>query len=254
MPYLDLPGGRTYHEVAGAGEPIVLLHGGFASLEVMRELNDLLVNGFEVHGPERPGHGRTSDAPGPYTFAAMVEHTLAYLDAMAVPRAHVVGFSDGAITGLLLARDHPERVASLVAISANLDPSGFVPAEEAGLTMTAAQHQLLDEEYAALSPDGAAHADEVVRKLMALWTTQPQIPPTSLATIAAPTLVLAGERDMVRLEHTRTIAGSIPGARLEIIPGTGHLLVRERPDLIAPVVLQFLQRVAQGQTGPGVVG
>jgi len=245
MPYLDLPGSRTYHEVAGAGEPLVLLHGGFASLEVMRELNDFLAAGFEVHSPERPGHGRTSDKPGPYSFAAMVEHTLAYLDAMAVPRAHIVGFSDGAITGLLLARDHPDRVASLVAISANLDPSGFVPDDQAGLTMSVEQHQQLDDEYARLSPDGAAHADQVVSKLMALWRQQPQIPSASLAGITAPTLVLAGERDMVAADHTAMIVRSIPGAGLCVVPGTGHLLVRERPDLIATVIQRFLRKRAQ---------
>ncbi|GLY33806.1 alpha/beta fold hydrolase [Kineosporia sp. NBRC 101731] len=127
MPYLELPDGPTYHEVAGTGEPLVLLHGGFSSLEVMREVHDALALGFQVHGPERPGHGRTADADGPFSYTAMVEHTLAYLNAMGVARAHVVGFSDGAIAGLLLARDHPDRVASLVSISANLDRPDSCP-------------------------------------------------------------------------------------------------------------------------------
>jgi pimeloyl-ACP methyl ester carboxylesterase len=82
----------------------------------------------------------------------MLENTLAYLDAMEVARVHVVGFSDGAITGLLLARDHPDRVSSLVAISANRDPSGFVSDEEAAGSMTAQQHEQLEAEYALLSP------------------------------------------------------------------------------------------------------
>ena len=245
MPYVDLPGTRTYHEVTGSGDPLVLLHGGFASLEVMRPLSDRLAADFTVHSPERPGHGRTPDVPGPFTFPAMLEHTLAYLGAMGVTRAHVVGFSDGAITGLLLARDHPGRVASLVAISANLDPSGFVSDQDADRTMTAEQHRELDQEYARLSPDGAGHLDEVVDKLMTLWRREPQIPAASLAALTAPTLVLAGERDMVRLEHTQLIARSIPKAQLCVVPGTGHLLVRERPDLIAGEITRFLRGLAR---------
>jgi pimeloyl-ACP methyl ester carboxylesterase len=233
MPYLNLPHGKAYHEVTGSGDPLLFLHGGYSSLEATRELTDLLADGYEVHG-------RTADAPGPFAYPTMVEHTLAYLDAMDVPRAHIVGFSDGAITGLLLARDHPDRVSSLVAISANLDPSGFVSDEEAAQSMTAEQHEQLEAEYALLSPDGAAHSEVIVGKLVDLWTTEPHIPAASLAAVKAPTLVLAGDHDMVALEHTAVIKHSIPGAQLGIVPGAGHLLVRECPDLIAAIVLRFL--------------
>jgi pimeloyl-ACP methyl ester carboxylesterase len=94
---------------------------------------------------------------------------------------------------------------------------------------------------ARLSPEGAAHADEVVRRLIALWKKGSQIPSASLTGITTPTLVMAGERDMVALARTTMIARSIPGARLCIVPGTGHLLVRERPDLIANAITQFLR-------------
>ncbi|MBT0773353.1 alpha/beta hydrolase [Kineosporia sp. J2-2] len=243
MPYVELPGSRTYHEITGAGEPLLLLHGGFCSLEATGDLNRLLSARYRVHGPERPGHGRTPDQPQPYAYAAMVDHTLAYLDAIGVPRAHVVGFSDGAITGLLLARDHPRRVASLVAISANLDPSGFVPDEQAALSVSARQHEQLGEEYGRLSPDGAGHADTVVGKLLDLWKREPQITPDSLASVTAPTLVMAGDRDMVTLEHTASIAAAVPGAQLCVVPGAGHLLVRECPELVGAVVTRFLASV-----------
>ncbi len=240
MPYLELPHGKAYHEVSGAGEPLLFLHGGYSSLEATRELTGLLAEDYEVHGPERPGHGRTADTPEPFAYDTMVRHTLAYLNAIGLARAHVVGFSDGAITGLLLARDHPDRVSSLVAISANLDPTGFVSDEEAAGAMTAKQHEQLEAEYALLSPDGPAHSEVIVGKLVDLWTSEPHIPAASLAGVRAPTLVLAGDHDMVALEHTAVIQRSIPGAQLGIVPGAGHLLVRECPDLIAAIVRRFL--------------
>jgi pimeloyl-ACP methyl ester carboxylesterase len=232
--------GPTYHEITGSGEPLVLLHGGFCSMEVMRELGDALAEGYQVHSPERPGHGRTPDEPEPFDYTAMVSHTLEYLDAVGVKRAHLVGFSDGAIAGLLLARDHPERVASLVAISGNLDPSGFVPDEEAAGSMTNEQHQKIRDEYERLSPDGAAHAQIILDKLTDLWLKQPQITPASLGQITAPTLVMAGDRDVIALDHTATIARSITGAQLCIVPDAGHLLIRECPALIARLIRRFL--------------
>ncbi len=131
MPYVELDGIATYYEVHGAGDPVLLLHGGFCSIETLQPQIDELALGYQVHAPERPGQGRTADRDGPISFDAMVRDTLAYLSALGVPAAHVIGFSDGAITGLLLARDHPERVRSLVAISANLDPTGFVEDDDA---------------------------------------------------------------------------------------------------------------------------
>jgi pimeloyl-ACP methyl ester carboxylesterase len=233
----DAPVFRDHHEEHGAGEPLLLLHGGFCSLEPMRELGDLLAARHRVLAAERPGHGRTPDTDGPYDYAVMVAGALAHLDALGVASAHVVGHSDGGIIGLLLARDHPQRVRSLVAISANLHPDAWVPDDYPHVTMPREAHVAVDEEYARLSPDGPEHAEVVIGKLMALWTSGPHIPAGSLAAVVAPTLVMAGEHDVVARAHTESIAAAVPGAGLVVVPGTTHMLVRERPDAVAAVVL-----------------
>ena len=99
--------------VAGTGDPVLLLHGGFCSIESLRAQSDALVPDHRVYAFERPGHGRSADIDGDYGYARMVADTLAYLDAVGLESAHVVGYSDGAIIGLLLALDHPGRVRSL---------------------------------------------------------------------------------------------------------------------------------------------
>jgi pimeloyl-ACP methyl ester carboxylesterase len=240
VPYLDLLGHPTYHEVHGSGEPLLLLHGGYATLENLRHLGDSLATAYTVHAPERVGHGRTADRDGPFSYAGALTETVAYLDALGLGSAHVVGFSDGAILGLMLALEHPARVRSLVSISANIDPGGFVSDEEAEHTMSAEAAALLDREYADLSPDGAEHGPVVIEKLTRMWLDEPRISPEMLATIQAPTLVVAGDHDMVRADHTLTIARSIPGAQLAIIPAAGHLVASDRPDLVEPMVLRFL--------------
>lgn len=244
MPYVDISGISTYYEQHGAGDPVLLLHGGFCSVETWRLQIDSLAARYRVHAPERPGQGRTADRAGPITFEHMVADSIAYLDSQGVERAHVIGFSDGGITGLLLAMDHPERVCSLVAISANLDPSGFADGET---TVDEAREDEVDDElrdlraaYDRLSPDGPAHGDVVWDKLMALWTSEPQIDSAALRRIVAPTLVLAGDRDSISTAHTALIARSIPGAQLCIVPDAGHLVTLDRPDLVNHVLHRFL--------------
>ncbi|WP_211318894.1 alpha/beta fold hydrolase [Nocardioides silvaticus] len=238
MPTIDVNGIATYYEVHGAGTPVLLLHGGFCSIETLSAQVAHLAPSYEVHAPERPGQGRTPDRDGPITFEDMVSDTLGYLDAVGVRAAHVIGFSDGAITGLLLARDHADRVLSLVAISGNLDPTGFVEDDvehDSGL-----DPDRFSEAYDRLSPDGPEHREAVLEKLMAMWTTQPQIAASSLSAITAPTLVLAGQHDSIRTDHTVAIADAIPGAQLAIVPGAGHTVMEERPEVVNLLVAEFL--------------
>ncbi|AYF97885.1 alpha/beta fold hydrolase [Protaetiibacter intestinalis] len=240
MPYLRVGPETIYHEVHGTGEPLLLLHGGYCSLENMRPLGGLLAERYEVHAPERAGHGRTPDREGPYGYGRMLEETVAYLDAVGLDSVHVVGFSDGGILALLLALEHPGRVRRIVPISANIHTDAFVPEDYPHETVPQAAHERLDREYAELSPDGAEHGAVVLEKLLAMWTAEPDIPVASLAGIRVPTLVMAGEHDAIRRDHSELIASSIPGARLVVVPGTTHMLVSERPDAVAAEALGFL--------------
>lgn len=266
-----------YAEVAGAGQgdAVLLLHGGFCSLESLQAQGEALAADHEVHAFERAGHGRSADVEGEYSYERGLADTLEYLDAAGLAAAsgrggrggragvHVIGYSDGAIIGLMLAMRHPERVRSLVAISANLDPSAFAhDGEVPGAVVLRAPHTPAPkpgsdagpepgpdtepepdrerEAYDRLSPDGPGHGDEVLAKLFRLWTSAPRIHPAELAAIEAPTLVMAADRDSIRLDHTLLIASSIPGAQLCIVPGASHGLVAERPAFIAGVIRDFL--------------
>ena len=244
MPFVDARGIRAHYDVTGEGEPVLFLHGGFCSAEVLRPVGELLA-GYAVHAPERPGHGRTPDRPGPYHYADGVADTLAVLDELGLGPVHVVGFSDGAIIGMLLALEHPARVRSLVHISGNLRPGDdvFVPEDEQAGTMPDAESVRVAEEYARLSPDGPDHADEVWARIIAMWESEPAIDPAALAGLRLPVLVMAGDRDVIALSHTALIHRSVPGAQLAVVPGTSHMLVRERPELVATLVREFLDAV-----------
>jgi pimeloyl-ACP methyl ester carboxylesterase len=242
--HIDVGGHATYHEVVGAGEPLVLLHGGLCSIETMRPQIAGLASSFRVHAPERPAHGRTADREGPMTYTGGVRDTLGYLDSVGIDRAHVVGYSDGAIIGLMLAIEHPDRVRTLVSISGNLDTTAYVPHDESqpGPEPGSSGDVIgrLKTEYAALSPDGPGHLDAMLEKLGLMWRDEPNIDPGELSRITAPTLVMAGDHDAVRTEHTIAIAAGIPGAQLCIVPGTTHMLMEEKPELVTELVRAFL--------------
>jgi pimeloyl-ACP methyl ester carboxylesterase len=252
MPYVEANGASVHYDVTGTGAPVVFLHGGFCSAEVMRELSEQL-SGYAVHAPERPGHGRTADRPGPFHYDDGVLDTLAVMDALGLSSAHVVGFSDGATIGMLLALAHPGRVRSLVHISGNLRPGDDIyrsddepsPSDKAATSDAAPSTEPDREsiEYAQLSPDGPGRADDVMRRIMYMWLTEPDIAPAALSTLRLPVLVMAGDRDVIGLDHTALIHRSIPGAHLAVVPGTSHLLVRERPGLIGRILQEFLDSV-----------
>ncbi|GAB3394617.1 alpha/beta hydrolase [Humibacter soli] len=258
MGYITVSGVDVYHEVAGDGPPLVLLHGGYCSIETMRAQIRDLSEGFRVYAPERPGHGRTADREGPITYDGIVRDILDYMDAVGLDDAHLLGFSDGGIAGLLLAIDHARRVRSLVAVGANLDPSGLVEGDDAIDKSGADGHlpadplvreleERMQADYDRLSPDGPEHAEVIRQKLARLWRDEPFIPVERLQQVTAPTLVMAGDRDSITTEHTVGIAEGIPLAQLCIVPGSSHLVMMERPDLVDRIVTEFLTGVASRQ-------
>lgn len=239
----DIAGQTVYYEVTGDGEPVVLLHGALGGGEAwQRQVPALAEAGFQVWTPDRSGHGRSPDAPGPFSYDAMATQTAAFLDTVVARRAHVIGWSDGAIVGALLARHRPELLDRLVLIGQYFDPSGEVA--DGLVAQLAAMRdnppEFLRDAYARISPDGADHFAVVYGKTIDLVLDWTGLRLAELAKIGAPTLVLQGDQDDVRLEHSAAVATAIPDARLAVLPGT-HGLPLESPQVVNPLLIDFLR-------------
>lgn len=239
--YVRLGDVQTWYDVQGKGEPLVLLHGGLVDSRTFDPAVPRFSDRFTVYTVDRRGHGRTPDVEGPISYELMAADTVAFLERVVRHRkgAHLVGYSDGGIVALLVALRRPDLVGKLVLISANYHFDGVRPEMMAGFTLTDMVEQL-GPSYAEVSPDGAAHYPEVVAKLVRMMTTEPTLTEADLAPVASPTLVMAGDDDAVRLEHTISLYRGIPDSELAIVPGTSHLLVLEKPDLIWSTVREFL--------------
>ena len=239
--YVDAGGVRTYYEVHGGGEPLVLLHGGLATAESWAMQVPAFAGRYRVYVPERRGHGRTPDVAGPITYGAMADDTAAFLDALGVRAARLIGWSDGAVVGVLLALRRPELAGRLVAIGQYLNPSGEAPGARAMLDRWGENPpEEVREVYDRVSPDGPGHFPTVLGKVARMWREEPDIPLADLAGIRAPVLVMQGDDDLVKVEHSAAIASALPDAQLAVVPGASHGLPLEKPELVNRIVLEFL--------------
>ncbi|MGW4767385.1 alpha/beta fold hydrolase [Nocardia sp. NPDC004278] len=239
--YVTAGGVHTYYEVYGDGEPLVLLHGGGNGADSWQGQIPELAKYFRVHVPERRGHGRTPDVDGPISFQVMAEDTAAFLDTLGIGAAHVVGWSDGGIVGVLVALNRPDLVRKLVTIGAYVNRDGETVGarqlfEEPACSRLAA---VLREGYAA-SPDGIDHFPVLFDKLLRMWREEPNIAIGDLARIHAPTLVMQGDDDGVTVEHSFAMAVALPDAQLAVIPGASHGVPMEKPELVNRLILDFL--------------
>ena len=247
-----------YHEIAGEGPPLVLLHGAYMTADMMAGLRAGLTAGRRVITPELQGHGRTADVDRPLTREQMAEDTAALLRHLGAAPADVVGFSMGGGIALQLAIRHPDVVRRLVVISTVYTHDGMKP-EALALYPTITPELFAgspaERAYRELAPN-PGDFPVLVEKLVALLSTSHGWSADAIRAIRAPTLVVVGDADVVRLEHAVELfrlrgGGAIgdfaelPDARLAVLPGTSHFIppgsgVLDRAPLLLETIVPFL--------------
>lgn len=221
----------THHYIErGTGEPLILLHGNGEDGSYFVHQLEPFAEHFRVIVPDTRGHGQTPRGSAPFTIRQFAADLLAFMDLHGIRRAHLLGFSDGGNIALVFALAHPERVGKLILDGANLDASGVKRSVQLPIEIGYRIARL----SARRSPEARRHAE-----LLGLMVNDPNVHPDELARIQSPTLVIAGDRDMIRPSHTRLIADRIPGARLAILPGD-HFLANKVPGPFNETVLRFL--------------
>ena len=221
MPYAAVNGLRMYYEVHGEGPPLLLLHGGSESIP--EQWIPFFATRFQVIAPEQMGHGRTADlAARSFHYHDMAEDTVELMRQLDIERAAIVGYSDGGILGLDIAIHHPELVTQLVVTGANARFDGYTLENQQYSRTFDPSAQPVRDEYARLSPDGADHWPEFLRRLKAMWSVEPDIANEELRQIGVPTLLIVGDHDIVTPEHTVEMFRAIPNAQLCIVPNAGH--------------------------------
>lgn len=239
--YVSVDGVTTYYEVAGNGDAVVWLHGGLCTAETLDGVVGGLAGSYRVFVPERVGHGRTPDRPGPYSYEDQAAHTIAFIEALGLASVRLAGWSDGALVGLLVALRRPRLVSHLVFVDKCLTLDS-VPIElriAATEDLERAVPPSLLNAYRAVSPDGAEHLPIVLAKLQRLWTSPTGVELSDLANLRTPTLLVAADGGMVSLDALAEIHRALPTAQVAVVPGTTHALPLEKPDAIAQLCREF---------------
>ncbi|TMJ31669.1 MAG: alpha/beta fold hydrolase [Alphaproteobacteria bacterium] len=228
-----------YYAVYGRGSPVILLHGGLANSDYWGNQIQALASHHSVIVMDSRGHGRSTRDLRPYGYDLMADDVIALMDALKVPRAEIVGWSDGGILGLDLAIRHRGRVGKILAFAANTVTSGVKPDVEKNPTF-AAFIERAGHEYQSYSATPKQY-DAFVEQISKMWADQPNWTDAQLKAITTPVLVVDGDHDeAIKREHTEYIAATIPGAGLLILPNTSHFAFLQDPALFNFAVLHFL--------------
>lgn len=214
----------------GEGFPLILLHGNGEDVSYFEHQMEPFARHFRVIAIDTRGHGQTPRGEAPFTIRQFAEDLLGFMDLHQIEKAHVLGFSDGGNIAMVFALAHPERVEKLILDGANLNASGVKSKIQIPIEIGYRMARL----FAKKSPEARKNAE-----LLGLMVNDPNVKPEELARIQNPTLVMAGDNDMIKDRHTRLIAASIPGAELAIIPGS-HFIANKNPDAFNEAVLRFL--------------
>jgi pimeloyl-ACP methyl ester carboxylesterase len=235
----NVNGISLHYAVYGRGSPVILLHGGLANLDYSGHQIAALKSRHMVIAMDSRGHGRSTRDARPYGYDLMADDVIGLMDVLNLPKADIVGWSDGAILGLDLAIRYSSRVGKVFAFAANTVPSGVNDDVEKNPTFTAFIKRAR-QEYEKYSATPREY-DSFLEQISKMWASEPNWTDAQLKAITAPVLVVDGDHDeAIKREHSEYIAATIPGAGLLILPNASHFAFLQDPDLFSYAVLHFL--------------
>lgn len=209
------------YEVCGQGSPIILLHGNQETHEIFDKLIEKMQVNYTVYALVSRCHGK-SDNPDKISYNLMAGDTIAFIKKLKISKPILYGFSDGGIVGLLIAIKEPDILSNLIISGANI------------------------------TPDATTKLDTILTKLFYFFTKnklikmmldEPNIPLEDLQRITIPVHVLAGEKDVIRLNHTKLIADNIKNSTLEIVKGENHGSYIIHSDKIYGIIKKYLEKI-----------
>lgn len=237
-----------YYDVEGAGPPLVLFHGGMGTADMFADLRRALIERWTTIAVEQQGHGHTADVDRPLRFEQMADDSAAIIEHLGLSGCHAFGYSDGGNVALGLAIRHPTLVTRIAICGTNANNEGLDPemlthlvagAKDDPEKVAAGLPAMMREAYEAVAPDPGKWPQLVHRvfELAALFEGWSE---AQLKGITAPILVMAGDRDVVTVDHATWLSRQCREGQLCILPRTDHLAPISRSQWIAAILNDFL--------------
>jgi len=246
---VDVGDASIFYLSYGRGEPVLMLHGGFAYAETWAGQIPALAQRYRVIAPDSRGHGHSTLGTEPITYRRMADDMAALVEKLGLGGVHLVGWSDGGCTSLAMALQRPDLVRSMVLLGTPFNTDNYSaeswrqmeiilnPRSLSGLGLRATRRMMTPEPH---------RGGEFLEKMSKMWMSLPDFTTQDLGRIEAPTLVIGCDRDEFLslwpdpLQVFKDTAAAIPGARLEVIRGGTHLVGLERPREVNRLILDFL--------------
>jgi pimeloyl-ACP methyl ester carboxylesterase len=223
--YKQINGIKMYYEVYGSGQPLVLLHGNGGSIKGHTRRIEYFKQYFQVIAIDSRGHGKSvDDSNKQLNYVQMADDVSVLLDSLKVKNANIWGQSDGGILGLLLTINHPDKTGKVATFGANIFPGKKAIFNEI-------DQMVLDTLKVTKDPH--------TKNLYTLLAHQPNITEKDLQKIKCPVLIMSGDRDAIRLEHSIKIFDNIENSNFFVMPGSTHFGAYEKPELFNMVLLSF---------------
>ena len=232
---------EMYYATYGAGDPVLLIHGGLGNADIWSaQVADLMTDHLVIVADSR-GHGRSTRTTEPFGYDLMSADYLALLDYLKIDKVDLVGWSDGGIIGLDIAMTNPERLDHVFAQAANITTDGVNPAVATDAVF-GSYIDWMSKDYARLSPT-PDQFDAFVGQISEMWATQPNWTDAQVAAITVPTQIVVGDHDEAILPaHSEKIAGLIPGAKLVILPDASHFAMLQASGEYTAAVRAFIDQ------------
>ena len=228
--YAEVNGIKIYYETYGSGAPLLLLHGNRSPINSFSKQIPELSKHFKVIAVDTRGQGKSSEDGKTYTYDLFAEDMNALLNYLKLDSVNILGWSDGGNTGLIMAMKYPEKVRRLVTMGADV----FIDTSVVDKWVFKEIKQQLKE----FKKDTSYRARNNWR-LANLLITEPNHSFSDLKSIKCPVLVMAGEKDIIKENHTKGIAQHIPNGTLMIVPNETHYFPQEKPAEFNKIVIDF---------------
>lgn len=230
--FIEINGVNLYYEIYGKGEPLLLIHGNNSWMGSFYNQIDVLSKKYQVIGLDSRGQGNSGSNNEKLTYELMADDVNVFLEKLNLKNVNVLGWSDGGNIAVILGMEHPDKIKKMAVMGTvlyNNETSVFPEI-----------NKILNQQVKEMKERGVAENDMDYRLKM-LLLTEPNINPEHLKKIKAPTLVMAGQHDVMPEKHTQLIADKIPNAKMLIFKGGDHEAPAKMPEQFNKAVLDFFE-------------
>lgn len=222
---------KHFYIEKGQGEVIILLHGNGENSNYFKGQIDEFSRLYHVYAIDTRGHGQTPRGERPFTIRQFSKDLLEFMNEHQIDKAHLLGFSDGGNIAMVFAINNPDRVNKLILDGANLNADGVKRTIQIPIEIG----YRIARKFSGKNAAAKSNAE-----MLGLMVNDPNVSVAELSKIQAKTLVIAGTKDMIKEEHTRLIAASIPHSELVFVKGD-HFIANKNAGEFNQKVLEFLK-------------